>query len=78
MASGMRNFRHSDLNQSEDVVISYIDCFVWMRWPGAEPMVKLGRYECVVPAMRDFIAQCDLGERLAKRSYDDRRPNRLT
>ena len=48
-----------------EVVFSLVDDFVWVSWPGTMPMVRLGRYETVTAMMQDFIAQSELGERLA-------------
>lgn len=49
---------------SDDVVFSFMDGFVWASWPGSVSMVRVGRYETVTAAMRDFLVQCELGERL--------------
>ena len=48
-----------------DVIFSFVDGFVWASWPGTISLVRLGRYEAVTAMMRDFLAQCELGERLA-------------
>jgi len=48
----------------DGVIISFLDGFVWLSWMGSESKVKVGRYDPVVAAMRDFLAQCELGERL--------------
>ena len=48
-----------------EVIFSFVDGFVWASWPGAVSMVRVGRYETVTASMRDFLAQCELGERLA-------------
>jgi hypothetical protein len=48
-----------------DVIFSYVDGFVWATWPGAVSMVRIGRYETVLAAMHDFLAQSEIGERLA-------------
>ena len=48
-----------------DVIFSFVDGFVWASWPGAVSVVRVGDYEAVIAAMRDFLAQCELGERLA-------------
>ena len=47
------------------VIFSCIDNFVWASWPGAVSMVRVGGYEAVTAAMREFLAQGELGERLA-------------
>lgn len=50
---------------SGDVFFSFVDGFVWASWPGGSQMVKVGRYDAATAAMRDFLAQCELGDRLA-------------
>jgi hypothetical protein len=52
-------------NGNDDVIFSYIDGHVWMSWPGHQGRVRVGNYEVATASMRDFLAQCDLGERLA-------------
>jgi hypothetical protein len=47
------------------IIFSLVDGFVWVCWPGTSASVRLGNHELVVAMMRDFLAQCDLGERLA-------------
>jgi hypothetical protein len=48
-----------------NVIFSYIDGYVWMSWPGYEGRVRVGPCEATTAAMREFLAQCELGERLA-------------
>ncbi|MGZ8311549.1 MAG: hypothetical protein ACXWU1_13190 [Allosphingosinicella sp.] len=43
------------------------DDIVWASWPGRSTPVKLGSYDPVTFMMRDFLDQCDVGERLALR-----------
>lgn len=50
------------------VVFSLHDGFVWASWPGTEASVKLGRCEPVTAMMQDFLDQCALGERLARKA----------
>ena len=50
---------------NDNIVFSYIDGYVWMSWPGAVAAVRVGTYEAATAAMQDFLAQCELGERLA-------------
>ena len=69
MGSSIGRSKSFNRDLSGDLIISYIDGFVWMSWPGTESKVKVGPYESVVPAMRDFVAQCDLGERLLNGSF---------
>jgi hypothetical protein len=47
------------------IIFSLVDGFVWACWPGTSASVRLGDHEPVIAMMRDFLAQCDLGERLA-------------
>ena len=50
------------------IVFSSLDGRVWASWPGADASVNLGPLEDVTEIMRDFLAQCELGERLAQRA----------
>ena len=50
-----------------DVIFSFLDGHVWTSWPGVDASVNLGPYDGVTEMMRDFLAQCELGERLANR-----------
>ena len=52
-------------DKSDDVIFSYVESFVWASWPGAGPKLRLGRYETITTGMHDFLAQCELGEKLA-------------
>ena len=52
------------------VVFSCRDGFVWASWPGTEASVKLGRCEPVTAMMQDFLDQCALGERLARKAAE--------
>jgi len=49
------------------IVFSYIDGYVWISWPGGPAAVRVGKYEAATAAMRDFLAQCEVGERLGSR-----------
>ena len=63
---------HSKRNKFEDdVIFSFIDGHVWMSRPGQEA-VRVGSYEAAMAAMRDFLAQCELGERLANGAAQSR------
>jgi hypothetical protein len=54
------------------IIFSSLDGFVWASWPENEAAVRLGRHGMVTDMMRDFLAQDDLGQRLAtRRSADD-------
>ena len=52
------------------VFFSFIDGFVWANWQGAVSIVRVGEYETVTAAMREFLAQCELGERLAAATHE--------
>jgi len=47
------------------IVFSLADGVVWASWPGKTGRVKLGDYAGVTYMMRNFLAQCELGERMA-------------
>ena len=61
----------------ETVVFSYIDGFVWLTWPGAVEVRRVGKYEAVMESMKDFLAQSELGERLAAGTSKSRLPSPL-
>jgi hypothetical protein len=74
MGSSLGFGARSDGNEYDDeIVFSYIEGYVWMSWPGAVGAVRVGPYQASTEAMRDFLAQCELGERLANGS--DRSPS---
>ena len=52
--------------RNDNIVFSYIDGYVWMGWPGHEGRVRVGSYEATAASMRDFLAQCELAERLTR------------
>jgi hypothetical protein len=59
-------------NPKVPIIISLVDDFVWVCWPGTSGSVRLGDHEAVIAVMRDFLAQCELGERLKNsRTLDD-------
>lgn len=63
--------REHDFDQPRsDVVFSLRDGFVWASWPGAIASVRLGSQNSVTAVMRDFLAQCDLGDRLTNARAD--------
>jgi hypothetical protein len=47
------------------VIFSLSDGVVWASWPEKTGWVELGPYESVTYMMRNFLAQCELGERMA-------------
>jgi hypothetical protein len=49
------------------IIFSLLDGHVWASWPGSDASVNLGAQEEVTEMMSDFLAQCELGERLAER-----------
>ena len=49
------------------IVLSLRDDQVWASWRDARAPVMLGDHGVVLAAMRDFIRQSELGERLMKR-----------
>jgi hypothetical protein len=49
------------------VVFSSLNGRVWASWPGTDASVDLGPLDDVTEMMRDFLAQRELGERLAQR-----------
>ena len=61
----------SSAHPKEDLIISLVEGFVWVCWPGTKASVRLGCDEPVIAAMRDFLAQCELGERLTNARIDD-------
>lgn len=48
----------------DDLIFSLMDGYVWVSWPGTVASVKLGSEDAVRAMMRDFLAQCELGDRL--------------
>jgi hypothetical protein len=53
------------------IVFSLEKGAVWASWPGKGASVELGHFESVTYMMRDFLAQCDFGERLAGSNVND-------
>jgi hypothetical protein len=53
---------HGHLN--DDLIFSLTEGYVWASWPGTVASVKLGSRAAVTAVMRDFLAQCELGDRL--------------
>jgi len=47
------------------IVFSLEDGIVRASWPEKTGWVELGRYNEVTDMMRNFLAQCELGERMA-------------
>ena len=60
------------------IIFSSRDGFVWASWPDTEGAVRLGRHEMVAAMMQDFLAQDDLGRRLAIRRADGNRDENST
>lgn len=57
--------RRLDHPPENDLIFSLIDDYVWVSWPHTVASVKLGAPDPVKAMMRDFLAQCELGDRLA-------------
>ena len=55
----------------DDLIFSLTDGYVWASWPGTVASVKLGTHATVRAVMRDFLAQCELGDRLTNAKTDD-------
>jgi hypothetical protein len=55
---------HRIAHPKVDLIFSLVDEFVWVCWPGTSASVRLGKHEPVIAVMRDFLDQCELGERL--------------
>ncbi len=51
------------------IIFSLVNETVLASWHGKSEFVELGPLEAVTYMMRDFLAQCDLGERLATGTY---------
>ena len=67
MARRKHTSSHFHLDDAKGaVVFSFVDDGVWASWPGRSGSVHLGHYDIVTYMMRDFLAQCDLGERMAQ------------
>ena len=56
---------------SDDLIFSLIDDYVWVSWPGTVASVKLGAHDAVRAVMRDFLAQCELGDRMTNARTGD-------
>jgi len=50
----------------EAIIFSLLDDYVFASWPGTDASVRLGRHEMVAAMMKDFLAQDELGKRLAQ------------
>jgi hypothetical protein len=60
---GQSKGRSNDWSDSE-VIFSLLDGYVWVSWQDGPATVRMGQSETVTSAMHDFLAQCELGERL--------------
>ena len=49
------------------IVFSMADDTVLASWPGKKGSLALGPTDAVTYMMRDFLAQCELGERMARK-----------
>lgn len=61
---GSQRISDNGVGTNNGVIFSFVDGFVWVSWLGSVSMVRVGDYDTVATAMRDFIAQCELAERL--------------
>jgi len=52
---------------SDEVIFSLVEGFVWVCWPGTSVSTRLGSECGITDAMRMFLAQGLVGERLANR-----------
>ena len=50
----------------DTIIFSLLDGYVLASWPGTDASVRLGRHEMVAAMMKDFLAQDELGKRLAR------------
>ena len=64
---GTSNHFHLDGSKGA-VVFSFVDDAVWASWSGESAPVHIGDYDTVTYMMRDFLAQCDLGEIMGLRA----------
>jgi hypothetical protein len=55
------------------VVLSHRNGSVWVSWEATTTSIEMGPADEVIEMMRDFLAQTDLGERLARRAEPLRR-----
>ena len=62
---------NDDESASTTIIFSMRKDAVWVSWPETNRSVRLGASQPVIYMMRDFLAQCDLGERLARRTAND-------
>ena len=49
------------------IIFSLVDDTVWASWPDKSGSVALGPSDEVTYMMRDFLAQCELGEQLGRK-----------
>jgi hypothetical protein len=61
-------YRTMKTNPRSALIFSLNGSTVSVSWPGRPGSVELGDCETVAYMMRDFLAQCELGERLARRT----------
>lgn len=61
----MPNVSHEEFQSA--VIFSSRNGRVFASWPGTSTSLDLGPPDGVAEMMRDFLAQCEIGERLAKR-----------
>ncbi|MFL6735103.1 MAG: hypothetical protein ACJ8EY_10455 [Sphingomicrobium sp.] len=57
----------------ETIIFSLVEERVWASWPATNGLLELGPSDAVIYMMRDFIAQCDLGEHLSSADCTDKK-----
>ena len=62
--SGVRQLDGDGRRANPEIIFSLVESHVWASWLGSSVMVRLGRLEGVASMMRDFLAHCDLADRL--------------
>jgi hypothetical protein len=55
------------------VIFSLADGIVWASWPGKTGRVEMGHQAAVTYMMRNFLAQCELGERMTASGANKKR-----
>jgi hypothetical protein len=58
--------RGRPIGASNGVIFSQERGKAWASWPGEPYYVQLGQQDEVAEMMKDYLAQLELGERLAK------------
>lgn len=64
-ATSVSNSPDSPRGAGLEIIFSSRDGYVWASWPNGDS-TRLGQHEVVAEMMRHFLAQDDLGKRLAR------------